>query len=106
LSTELASRFAQVGSDTVYVSNVTFKPKFNADALDLSKGLFEPLLVRLRRWYPVIGSALLVHAHINAFWGNSDPPAAAARPTRDEARRIAANIAKLPGLVSHGCDPA
>ena len=26
--------------------------------------------------------------------------------TRDEARRIAANIAKLPGLISHGRDPA
>ena len=26
--------------------------------------------------------------------------------TRDEARCIAANIAKLPGLISHGRDPA
>ena len=66
LSTDLASRFAQVGSDTVYVSNGLFKPEFSADALDLFKGPFEPLFVRQRRWYPVLGSALLAHAHINA----------------------------------------
>jgi hypothetical protein len=68
LSTDLASRFAQVGSDTVYVSNGLFEPELGADALDLSKGLFEPLLVRQRRWYPVLGSALLAHAHINAVY--------------------------------------
>jgi hypothetical protein len=35
-------RFAQVGSDTVYVSNGLIKTEFSADALDLSNGLFEP----------------------------------------------------------------
>src|SRR6516162_6588255 len=44
--TDLATRLAQIARDAIYVSNSPFKLEFSADALDLSNGLFEPLLVR------------------------------------------------------------
>jgi hypothetical protein len=40
---------AQFARDAVYVGNSLFKLEVSADALDLSNGLFEPLLVRRRR---------------------------------------------------------
>src|SRR5215472_16600639 len=43
--TDFVTRFAQIARDAVYISNSPFKFEFSDDALDLSNGLFDPLLV-------------------------------------------------------------